>query len=109
MRASYTSEEVEAIKALFTGYPTRAQSLRGIKEFFSSKAAVHPGVRSFLTNRNIEEILEDFFRVGIIGNEQKLKDRKYFHNWYCRKGDHLLFDKNISVHRGLRHTFRMFT
>ena len=110
LRASYSSEEAEAVKTLFTGLENRPLSFERLSQYCMRKAETHPNISALFSGRSMHSLLEDFFRVGIIGNEHKIRNAnptRYLHNWYFRNEDHLLFDKDISVHRGLRHTFRM--
>ena len=112
LRASFTSEETEAVKTLFTGLENKPLPFIQLEDFFKKKSVNNPDIKNIIESRTIHNLLEDFFRVGIIGNEHRLKSSgqiKFLHNWYFRDGDHLLFDRNISVHRGLRHTFRMIS
>ncbi|GEM_PF-1023453 len=107
LRASLSSEDVDAIKTMLIGLPSRPMKLDEIEKHILQKSVDYPKIKSLFSERPIRDLLEDLFRVGILGNEHKLKPGKYFHNWYFRNGDYLLFDKDISVHRGLRHTLRM--
>jgi hypothetical protein len=109
LRASYSAESVEAVKLMFVGLPNRPMTLSEIQTTFAEKSSSYPIVGNLLKTKPFNDLLEDFFRVGILGNEHKLSTmgNRFLHNWFFRNGDNLLFDKNISVHRGLRHTFRM--
>ncbi len=112
LRSSYTVADVTAVKTLFTGIQSKPLTYQSLVNIIHQKASSHVDIHNLVEKRPINEMLEDFFRVGIIGNEHKLRISgagRAFHNWYFRNGDSLLFDKEISVHRGLRHTFRMIS
>ncbi|TPK05696.1 hypothetical protein FJ872_25765 [Mesorhizobium sp. B2-5-9] len=112
LRASYSTEAVEAVKLMFTSLPNRPMTVSQIQDAFVTKSRAYPAISDLLKTKPFSDLLEDFFRVGILGNEHKLKSKdgtRFLHNWYFRNGDNLLFDKDVSVHRGLRHTFRMVT
>lgn len=93
MRALYSETQIDTIFSCLTGFRKRftfAQLDEKINKYYK---------KSFLSN-NIEQILNDLYRLGVIGNYSQGSD---LYRWQHKGDDQLILsdDWNLCVHNGL--------
>ncbi len=98
LKAKYKQSEIEGIKYIFYGYK-QICSLSEIANRAEVIATDHGETKALLEKTTIKEVLKDLFRIGIVGNIDKRRERMRFS---FRGDDEILFDNDIFVHNALR-------
>lgn len=93
--AKYPVDEIDGIKHLLMGIKCPF-SIEEINLKANRGKDLYKGVEKLLSNHKLADILEDLFRIGIIGNTGRRSVR------YSFRGDvGLLIEKNMTVHPAL--------
>jgi hypothetical protein len=98
LRVRYKQSEIEGIKYIFYGFK-QISSLGELSARAASISTDHAETKSLLERVSIKEILKDLFRVGIVGNIDRRREKMRFS---FRGDDEILFDNDIFVHNALR-------
>lgn len=98
LKAKYKPAEIDGIKFIFYGY----KQIASLSELMSRSELIkndHQETADLLKNKQLKQILKDLYRIGVIGNIDKNRDRMRFS---FRGDDEILFDNDIIVHNALK-------
>lgn len=98
LKVKYKPEEIDGIKYLFYGF-RQISSFEELAERAEKIKKDHGEVKSLLERIPLKDVLKDLYRIGVIGNIDKIGDRMRFS---FRGDDEILFEDNIFVHNALR-------
>lgn len=104
LKAKYKPNEIDGIKYIFYGFK-QISSFPEITERVDRVAKDHIETKNLLERVSVKQILKDLFRVGVIGNIDRRKERMRFS---FRGDDEILFDDDIFVHNALRAHLSIF-
>lgn len=105
LKAKYTSSDVNGIKYIFYGYK-QISSLTELASRTNTVAKDHDETKLLLERTQLKTILKDLFRIGVVGNIDKRRDRMRFS---FRGDDEILFeDNNIFIHNALKPYLSIF-
>jgi energy-coupling factor transporter ATP-binding protein EcfA2 len=100
LNSKYSATEVETIKRILTNYRTSFNYLQ-LETLLSAKSANDPRANQFLKGRNLDVLLEDMYRVGILGNLLKTKSGSVFPKFLYTGLSNFSLAENICIHRSL--------
>lgn len=95
----YEPKEIEAIRRIFTGF-NREFSFGALERHLNFLRNPDSLVDRLLQKHDIKDLLEDLYRVGIIGNAYWYNEKKYYRFAYL-DFNYLLIKEQIKVHDGL--------
>lgn len=98
LKAKYKPSEIDGIKFIFYGYK-QISNLQELTERAGEVANDHKETSELLKRVSVKEVVKDLYRIGVVGNIDKARDRMRFS---FRGDDEVLFDHNIFVHNALR-------
>jgi hypothetical protein len=104
LSAHYAMEEVAALKVivpLFVGGIRLAQLRNEIERL----AKQHSNVQRLAKDHQFDDVLDDLFRIGIIGNKYWTGNGKLIHRWAYRGSDDLDRNESMVIHRALMPKF----
>lgn len=104
LKAKYKPGEVDGIKYIFYGFK-QVSSLAELVTRADVVAQDHVETKQLLDRTPLREILKDLFRIGVVGNIDKRRERMRFS---FRGDDEILFDNDIFVHNALRAHLSIF-
>jgi hypothetical protein len=103
LQAHYSKEELEALQSLLTGF--KGLFFLADLEGRLVEQAKHASKVRKLAERGVVELVQDLFRVGIIGNVYQVnttRTKRSRNRWAFRGEAQVLLDKRLAIHRGLR-------
>ncbi|WP_449428898.1 P-loop ATPase, Sll1717 family [Rhodanobacter umsongensis] len=98
LKARYKASEINGIKYIFYGFK-QICSLEELNNRVVEISNDHFEVRDLIQKFDLKIILKDLFRVGVIGNIDRSRERMRFS---FRGDDEILFDQFIFVHNALK-------
>lgn len=98
LKAKYKPSDIDGIKYIFYGYK-QISSLSELLERSDMMAEEHKETKVLLEKFNLRTILKDLYRIGVIGNIDKSRDRMRFS---FRGDDEILFSDDIFVHNAIK-------
>lgn len=104
LKAKYKPHEVDGIKYIFYGY----QQISNLTELVSRADAIaldHSETKQLLERLSLKEVLKDLYRIGVIGNIDRHRERMRFS---FRGDDEILFNNDIFVHNALKAHLSIF-
>jgi hypothetical protein len=104
LKAKYKPHEVDGIKYIFYGY----QQISNLTELVSRADVIavdHSETKQLLERMPLKEVLKDLYRIGVIGNIDRHRERMRFS---FRGDDEILFDNDIFVHNALKAHLSIF-
>lgn len=104
LKAKYKSEDINGIKYIFYGYK-QISSLSDLIERADIVAKDHKETANLLEKVSVKELLKDLYRIGVIGNIDKHRERMRFS---FRGDDEILLDNDIFLHNALRAHLSIF-
>lgn len=104
LKAKYKPSEVDGIKYIFYGYK-QISSLTELASRADTVAQDHVETKQLLERMALKEILKDLFRIGVVGNIDKHRERMRFS---FRGDDEIIFDNDIFIHNALRAHLSIF-
>lgn len=104
LTARYSPEEVEAISLILTAY-SKEFSLAQFIERCDKCASTYPDVKKFLLKRQPVELLQDLYRLGVVGNIGGSREREM--RWSFRGDQRMVPDQRFIVHNALRAYFSL--
>jgi len=109
LQPAYTIDEIEGIKRIFTGFK-RNFTFSELNQHLEEKKLRYQTVATLCKKRELSRILEDLFRVGVVGNyyfEKWRKETRSRNRWAFRGDDQILLEKRIAIHKGLLPAFSL--
>ena len=104
LKAKYKPSDVNGIKYIFYGYK-QISSLGELSQRAEEVALEHDETKKLIERISVREIAKDLFRIGVIGNIDRRRDKMRFS---FRGDDEILFDNDIFVHNALRAHLSIF-
>lgn len=104
LKAKYKSEDINGIKYIFYGYQ-QISSLSNLGARADIVAKDHKETADLLQKVSIKELVKDLYRIGVIGNIDKRRERMRFS---FRGDDEILLDNDIFLHNALRAHLSVF-
>jgi len=104
--ASYSKNEVSAIRRLLNNFKRRF-ILNDFLDRCDSKSLSDAEVASLVRKFGSGAILNDLYRIGVIGNDWEVSPSNYRHRWSFRDQDELDTDFRMAIHRGLWHALSL--
>ena len=99
LRLSHNIDELAAIQQILHEYQ-REFSYTEICDHITNLRKTNKSIDLLFKKYSLNDILDELYRVGILGNACDYKEKRYYRFIY--KGDNrILFDQKIIVHRGL--------
>lgn len=98
LKAKYKASDIDGIKYIFYGFK-QISTLSEVITRAEAVAADHIETSGLLKKSAIKNILKDLYRIGIIGNIDKSREKMRFS---FRGDDEILFDHDIFVHNALK-------
>ncbi|WP_325893319.1 P-loop ATPase, Sll1717 family [Grimontia sp. NTOU-MAR1] len=98
LKAKYKPSDIDGIKYIFYGYK-KISSLSELSVRADMMAEDHKETKSLLEKFNLRSILKDLYRIGVIGNIDKSRERMRFS---FRGDDEIIFSDDIFVHNAIR-------
>lgn len=98
LKARYKPAEVDGIKYIFYGYK-KISTLHELSVRADLMASQHKETKQLLDRFELRDVLKDLFRIGVIGNIDRKRERMRFS---FRGDDEILFDQDVFVHHALR-------
>jgi hypothetical protein len=103
--ASYMPAQILAIRRVFQRVGGKPFNFDFFRAEVEGKSRLHPGVQRLFAERSPEVVLDDLFRIGMIGNVYRRSNREAAVNWAFRGGSDLMHDRSIIVHPALLPAF----
>lgn len=99
LKLSYSTDEIDTIQQILYGYK-REFSYKELYNYIENLKMEDNSIESFFKKYSIKGLLDDLYRVGIIGNANESPDKTKYRFVY--KGDsRILLHQKIIIHRGL--------
>ena len=105
LQAGYSQSEIAAIKQVFLGWRRRF-TLDSLVEECQRKARIYPDVGKLVYQHGIETVLNDLYRIGIVGNDY-MGTSKLVNRWIFRGDDSLDLTRRMAVHIALWRAFSL--
>lgn len=99
LRLSYTSKELELIEEILNEYK-REFSFEEITDHITNIQSTNKSFDDFLKTHSIRTILEDLYRVGVLGNVY-WQDGKKRYSFIYNSRKKILLNYQIIIHKGL--------
>ncbi len=99
----YSEKEIAALQFALNGFKRRFR-YKEIKQQFENKGERNILVKQLVKKRGVDQILQDLFQCGIVGNEFELRirgERKEVTRWVFKGDDHILPERRMMIHRSL--------
>lgn len=97
-------------KRIFTGFKPFF-SLSQLITHLEEKKRQYQSVSRLCEKKELSQILEDLFRVGVVGNNYsetgRQGEKRWRNRWSFRGDDQILLEKRIAIHRGLLPVFSL--
>lgn len=98
--ASYSSEQIAAIKLLLQGAP-KSFGFEKFTSICANRSALYESVSRLMRAKQPADVLKDLFRIGIIGNVSNDTRGHTQVRWVFRGDAEILLDRVCVIHRGL--------
>lgn len=105
LTASYSSSELDVLKNILTGWE-KSFAFNGFCERVREMNVYYPETES-LQKRGLGKVLNDLYRVGVIGNQYK-EGTKFITRFIFRGDETLLITKEMMIHHALRQHLSLF-
>lgn len=102
LSASYSHDEIEAIKRIFYGYKS-IFTLNDLHDRLGEIRDMYQEVKQLTERHEVTKILTDLYRIGIIGNR---KDNRF--RFSFRGDDEILLEQPIVIHFGIKSYLSIF-
>jgi hypothetical protein len=100
LNSKYAQAEIDNIKRILTGFRS-SFSLSQFETRLATLSNRDPRVKQFAQGRIMDSVLEDLFKVGVLGNMVKSKKGKSFPTFQYTGLSNFSCDTTMCVHRSL--------
>ncbi|WP_337187334.1 hypothetical protein [Phenylobacterium sp.] len=107
--ASYASDEVSGLEEAFVGF-TRYFHLRQFEDRLRETARRNDSLRQLLDRHSPQQVLQDFFRLGVVGNHIRAGNANRTEirtRWAFRGDTTLALDRRMAFHQSLWPNFSL--
>lgn len=105
--AQYMPVQIDAIRRVFQGVRRGQFSYKFIETEIEMKGRSQESIKRLFKEKKTQDVMEDLFRIGVLGNEYNMEGQKRVENWAFLGSADLLLDRPFVLHPALMPIFEI--